>query len=163
MTLQVLYSNFHIYEKNFILFFISVHSGPANFHSTRLKMLMTDPSHQLGILWSQWLYCRLIKINAKCRYEKNWPVERLCGRCFICLRPPLLLWPHIPIKEKVRGAIVHKAGRKYQHDWLYLQSIKTLPGREYFWNFTMSRNHPLLIREKAPETETFPTRKNKLS
>jgi hypothetical protein len=23
-------------------------------------------------------------------------------------------------REKVRGAIVHKAGRKYQHDWLYL-------------------------------------------
>jgi hypothetical protein len=26
-------------------------------------------------------------------------------------------------REKVRGAIVHKAGRKYQHYWLYLQSI----------------------------------------
>ncbi len=25
--------------------------------------------------------------------------------------------------EKVRGALVHKRGRKYQHDWLYLQSI----------------------------------------
>ncbi len=23
-------------------------------------------------------------------------------------------------REKVRGAIVYKAGRKYQHDWLYL-------------------------------------------
>jgi hypothetical protein len=26
-------------------------------------------------------------------------------------------------REKIRGAIVHKAGRKYQHDSLYLQSI----------------------------------------
>ncbi len=25
-------------------------------------------------------------------------------------------------REKVYGAIVHKAGRKYQHNWLYLQS-----------------------------------------
>jgi hypothetical protein len=28
-------------------------------------------------------------------------------------------------REKVRGTIVHKAGRKYQHDWLYLQSINS--------------------------------------
>jgi hypothetical protein len=28
-------------------------------------------------------------------------------------------------REKVRGAIVHKAGRKYQHDLLYLQSINS--------------------------------------
>jgi hypothetical protein len=27
-------------------------------------------------------------------------------------------------REKVRGAIVYKSGRKNQHDWLYLQSIK---------------------------------------
>jgi hypothetical protein len=30
-------------------------------------------------------------------------------------------WP----SEKVRGAIIHKRGRKYQHDWLYLQSINS--------------------------------------
>jgi len=29
-------------------------------------------------------------------------------------------------REKVRGAIVHKAGSKYQHDRLYLQSINTI-------------------------------------
>ncbi len=29
-------------------------------------------------------------------------------------------------REKIRGAIVHKAGRKYQHDWLYLQSINSI-------------------------------------
>jgi hypothetical protein len=28
-------------------------------------------------------------------------------------------------REKVRGAIVHKAGRKYQHDRMYLQSINS--------------------------------------
>ncbi len=30
--------------------------------------------------------------NAKCRYLKKWPVKELCGRCFICLRPPPLLY-----------------------------------------------------------------------
>ena len=34
---------------------------------------------------------RLIESNVKCRYLKNWPVKGLCGRCFICLRPPPLL------------------------------------------------------------------------
>ncbi len=29
-------------------------------------------------------------------------------------------------REKVREAIVHKAGRKYQHDWLYLHSINSI-------------------------------------
>ncbi len=28
--------------------------------------------------------------------------------------------------EKVRGALVHKRGRKYKHDWLYLQSINSI-------------------------------------
>ncbi len=29
-------------------------------------------------------------------------------------------------KEKVRAAMLHKASRKYQHDWLYLQSINSI-------------------------------------
>ncbi len=33
-------------------------------------------------------------------------------------------------REKVRGAIVHKAGRKYQHDWLYLQSLNSIKHQE---------------------------------
>jgi hypothetical protein len=33
-------------------------------------------------------------------------------------------------REKVRGAIVHKAGRKYQHDLLYLQSINYITHQE---------------------------------
>jgi hypothetical protein len=48
--------------------------------------------------------------------------------------PPPLHTVHTPVlihirkgggwtSEKVRWALVHKRGRKYQHDWLYLQSI----------------------------------------
>jgi hypothetical protein len=29
-------------------------------------------------------------------------------------------------KREGRGAIIHKSGRKYQHDWLYLQSINSI-------------------------------------
>ncbi len=29
-------------------------------------------------------------------------------------------------REKVRGIMLHEAGRKYQHDWLYLQSINSI-------------------------------------
>ena len=28
--------------------------------------------------------------------KKTWHVKGLCGRCFICLRPPPILWPHTP-------------------------------------------------------------------
>ncbi len=27
---------------------------------------------------------------------KNWLLKGLCSRCFICVRPPPLLWPHTP-------------------------------------------------------------------
>ncbi len=27
--------------------------------------------------------------------SKKWPIKELCGKCFICLRPPPLLWPQI--------------------------------------------------------------------
>jgi hypothetical protein len=30
------------------------------------------------------------------------------------------------VREKVRGATVHKRGRKYKHDRLYLQSINSI-------------------------------------
>ncbi len=107
-------------------------------------------------IWREALTClhipghrkiRLKESNAKCL--KKWPVKGLCGRCFICLRPPPLRWPHTPslpihnvylytvhlftqgrggelTREKVSGAIVHKAGRKYLHNWLYLQSINSI-------------------------------------
>ncbi len=119
----MLYSNFHIYEDNFLFFFISVHSRPANFHSTRLKMLMTNPSHQLGILWSQWKI-RQIKSNAKWHYLKKLTCKMDFAAGVLSVWGPLSSYdPHTPLLEKVRGAIGHKAGRKYQHDWLYLQFI----------------------------------------
>jgi hypothetical protein len=33
-------------------------------------------------------------------------------------------------REKVSGAMVHKAGRKYQHNCLYLQSINSIDNRK---------------------------------
>ncbi len=58
---------------------------------------------------------------------------------FICLRSPLppcyTLYEYTPgwrggggrwTSEKFRGALVHKSGRKYQHNWLYLQSINSI-------------------------------------
>jgi hypothetical protein len=75
-------------------------------------------------------------------------LKGLFGKCFICLSPPPITTPYSPLthcivykytyshreggggveltRENVRGAIVHKAGQKYQHDWLYLQSVTTL-------------------------------------
>ncbi len=41
-------------------------------------------------------------------------------------------------REKVRGATVHKLGRKYQHDWMHLQSInsdKNLPKSPFTGHF----------------------------
>ena len=43
--------------------------------------------------------------NAKYRYPKNWLVKGLCGRCFIFLRTPPLLWPHTtppPLTHSIR-------------------------------------------------------------
>ncbi len=83
-------------------------------------------------------------------FLKNLPVKIhvLGGRCLsVCLRPPTPSPPFVthymntygtPVlihtgkggrsgrwtSEKGRGVLVHKRGRKYQHDWLYLQSIK---------------------------------------
>ncbi len=82
--------------------------------------------------------------------QKYWPANGLCGRCFICLRPPpLFLWTSLThcihvysllintgkgggegelnkTIEKVRESIVQKAGWKYQHDWRYIPSIITI-------------------------------------
>ncbi len=73
-------------------------------------------------------------------YE-NWPVKVPGGRCLSVWGPRsppppscYTLYEYIPlylftqgmgdggrwISEKVRGALVHKRGRKYQHDWLWL-------------------------------------------
>ncbi len=106
--------------------------GACNFHSTRLKMVMTNP-RQPGILWSQWLNrrkVRQIKSIAKWHYLKKLPVKGTLRQVFYLLRSPLLLWPHIPILQKVKGAIVHKAGRKYQHDWLWSPVYKLYTSRD---------------------------------
>jgi hypothetical protein len=43
-----------------------------------------------------------IESNANCLYLKNWPVKRICGRCFICLKPPPLLWPHMTLRRLIQ-------------------------------------------------------------
>ncbi len=114
----------------------------------QLFMITVSDLHSQGNWWPRfpWTVDRLDwKKAMPMSLLKSWPVKGLCGRCFICLRPPL---PHTPppytlytciqvylltqgrggelTREKVRGAIVHKACRKYQHDWLYLQSINSI-------------------------------------
>ncbi len=95
---------------------------------------------------------RLMESNAKCRYLKN----LICkGGLYLDFTARILpVWGPLPCydpipplthwrctyshtdgggeltREKVRGAIVHKAGQKYQHDWLYLQSISSI---EHQW------------------------------
>jgi hypothetical protein len=68
---------------------------------------------------------RLIESNAKCRYLKNWHVKGICGRCFIFLRLPPLLWPHTtPLSHCIRVYSIQRrgkgGGRAYQregHRW----------------------------------------------
>ncbi len=81
-------------------------------------------------------------------FLKNLPVKILGGRCLSVWGPllyydPILHHPYILYtvlvysvlfiqgwwggggelaREKAWGAMLHKAGQKYQHDWLYLQS-----------------------------------------
>ncbi len=55
---------------------------------------------------------RLIESNAKCRYLNNWLGKGLCCRCFTFLRPPSLLWPHIPPTHCMR---VHCTQCTYSH------------------------------------------------
>ncbi len=78
---------------------------------------------------------RLMECNAKCSYLK-----KICGRCFVggsydpILLPPYTLYTwgeELKLNsEKVRGALVHRAGRKYQHYWLYLQSIISIKHKQ---------------------------------
>ncbi len=91
----------------------------------------------------------LIENSAKCCYLKKLSCKRILQQVFYLsepLSPPMTPYPLPPFthfirvystlirtgkggrgggeltREKVRGTIVHKAGRKYQHDQLYLQS-----------------------------------------
>ncbi len=83
---------------------------------------------------------RLIEVNAKWHHLKKFTCKGTLRLVFICLRPrtsypplthcirvcsirPRGWWGESWTREKVRGTIT-KLGRKYKHDWLYLQSIK---------------------------------------
>jgi hypothetical protein len=94
---------------------------------------------------------RLIECNAKCRYLTKLTCKRTLRHVFYpseapfppkmtpyprpfthCIRVYSILihtgkgGGEELTREKVRGAIVHKASRKYQHDYLYLQSINSI-------------------------------------
>ncbi len=94
---------------------------------------------------------RLIESSAKCRYLKKLTCKGTLLQVFYlpeALSPPMTPCPPLHTEfyhtvyffthgrgdggeltrdwEKVRGAIVHKAGRKYQHDWLYLQPVNSI-------------------------------------
>ncbi len=85
---------------------------------------------------------RLIEDKAKCRHLL--PVKGLCGRCISVwgqnpIPPPLHIvyvytvyttYSHreggrIEPERRLEGHQFTKLGRKYQHDWLYLQSINS--------------------------------------
>ncbi len=87
---------------------------------------------------------RLKECNAKCRHLKKLPVKGLCGRCLTVWGPephnaPTLHTVHVYtvyLFTKGRGRRVEperrlevqtftKLGRKYQQNWLYLQSINS--------------------------------------
>ncbi len=88
--------------------------------------------------------CRTMDQSA---FLKKLPVKVLGGRCLSVwgprspLPPPPLhtVWILTPVlihtgkgagsrwtSEKVRGALVHKRGRKYQHDWTYILSRNSI-------------------------------------
>ncbi len=89
---------------------------------------------------------RLIEGNAKCRHLKNLPVKWLWGRCYSVWgpephsRPPTFLTHCIRVYKCTfshweEGRIepeswlerhqFTKLDKKYQHDWLYLQSLNS--------------------------------------
>jgi hypothetical protein len=56
-------------------------------------------------------------------------------------------WGESGTREKVRWATVHKAGSKYQHDWMYLQCINSdihLPQSPFTGQFFRSRHFALV-------------------
>ncbi len=110
----------------------------------------------------RWILCedsnrrkiRLIEGNAKCRHLKNWPVQGLCGRRLSvrCPEPPpplhyflntvLYLFTQgaegrVEPERRLEWQQFKKLGRKYQHDWLYLQMDydKRLPPSPFTGNF----------------------------
>ncbi len=101
-------------------------------------------------LWQCHGLIKYIDTKAKCCHLKNWPVNGLCGRCLsVC--GPLPSYDRIPSfppytlytctvysilihrgkgggvepERRLERQLLTKLGRKYQHDWLYLQSINS--------------------------------------
>jgi hypothetical protein len=94
---------------------------------------------------------RLIEGNEKCRHPKSLPVKGALRQVFVCLRPrtpspppPLTNYTvyvytvclfsvhtgwgvggRVEPEGRLVGQQFTKLGRKYQHDWLYLQSINS--------------------------------------
>ncbi len=69
---------------------------------------------------------RLIECNSNCCCLKIEPQKELCCRCFICLRPPPLLWPPTPrpntLYTCVRYTYSHwEGGRSNQREGLQRQ------------------------------------------
>jgi hypothetical protein len=92
--------------------------------------------------WSERRYMRLTKGNAKCRHLKKLTYKETLRQVFIFLRPrtpsaPLTrctciqyTYSHreggrIELERRLEGQQFTKLGRKYQHDWLYPQSINS--------------------------------------
>ncbi len=122
----------------------------ASFLQFKYSLKKLCPSRFLDEFWRMFQTLRkirLIECNAKCRYLKNfWPVKGLCGIYLSAwgqephpspLTHCILVYGILVhtgkgggggelTREKVRGTMLHKAGRKYQHNWLHLQSINSI-------------------------------------
>ncbi len=110
--------------------------SPPPYSSSLTRRYPPLPSSHHGVIL---IKIRLTESNAKCRFPKKFNCKGTLRQVFICLRPPPLLWPHTPpalthcinvylftqgrgvgvggggelTREKVRGVIVHKAGRLF--------------------------------------------------
>ncbi len=73
-------------------------------------------------------YISVMGTKAKCLHLKKLTCKGTLRQVFICLRPPPLLgfclgW--VEPERRLGGQQFTKLGRKYQHDWIYLQSINS--------------------------------------
>jgi hypothetical protein len=108
---------------------------------TQMPFFRSDLHITHSPLWPDRRKIRLIEGNAKCRHLKKFTCTPLCGRylsvwCPESITPPPL---HTGYMYTVRYTYSHREGgeegrvelerrfttlgRKYKHDWLYLQSI----------------------------------------
>ncbi len=81
-----------------------------------------------------------IDTKVKCRHLKKFTCKGTFRQVFICLKPPPPLQTvyvqvlihtgkggggRVELERRLEGQQVTKLGRKYQHDWMYLQSINS--------------------------------------